>query len=220
MTAFFSQQTALLSRSTQRLVLAVCLAASVTACAPIVISSVAGGAFVVSDRRTSGAQLEDGAIVIKANNAVRAVLGDRGNVNVSSYNRRVLVTGEVNTEQEKAQVIAAISKLDNVQLVVNELLVYIPSALSTRAKDTLATTRVKANLYDAQDIMGSVVRVITERGTVYLMGIVTQREADRATDLTSRTPGVAKVVQVFEVISEAELARIQPPQKSEPAAAK
>ena len=129
MTAFFSQQTALLSRSTQRLVLAVCLAASVTACAPIVISSVAGGAFVVSDRRTSGAQLEDGAIVIKANNAVRAVLGDRGNVNVSSYNRRVLVTGEVNTEQEKAQVIAAISKVDNVQLVVNELLVYIPSAL-------------------------------------------------------------------------------------------
>jgi osmotically-inducible protein OsmY len=79
---------------------------------------------------------------------------------------------------------------------------------------------VKANLYDAQDIMGSVVRVITERGTVYLMGIVTQREADRATDLASRTPGVAKVVQVFEVISEAALARIQPPQKSEPAAAK
>lgn len=198
--------------------LAVCLVASLSACAPVLISSVAGGAIVVSDRRTSGAQLEDAAITVKAANAAKSILGDRGNVSVSSYNRRVLVTGEVNTEEEKKKVISAISKVENVQLVVDELAVYIPSALSTRAKDTLTTTRVKANLIDAKDLTASAFRVITERGTVYLMGIVTQREADRATDLASRTPGVSKVVQVLEVISEAELLGLTPPPKTDKAA--
>ncbi len=198
--------------------LAVCLVASLSACAPVLISGVAGSAIVVSDRRTSGAQLEDAAITVKAANAAKSMLGDRSNVSVSSYNRRVLVTGEVNTEEEKKKVISAISKVENVQLVVDELAVYIPSALSTRAKDTLTTTRVKANLFDAKDLMAGAFRVITERGTVYLMGIVTQREADRATDLASRTPGVSKVVQVLEVISEAELLRLTPPPKTDKAA--
>jgi osmotically-inducible protein OsmY len=201
--------------------LAVCLVASLSACAPLLISSVTGGAIVANDRRTSGAQLEDAAISVKAANAVKSILGDRGNVNVSSYNRRVLVTGEVNTEEQKKKVISAISKVENVQLVVDELAVYIPSALSTRARDTLTTTRVKANLIDAKDLISSAFRVITERGTVYLMGIVTQREADRATDLASRTPGVLRVVQVLEVISEAELLRMNPPTKTDkPAPAK
>jgi osmotically-inducible protein OsmY len=199
--------------------LAVCLAASLSACAPVLIGGVAGGAMVVSDRRTSGAQLEDAAITVKAANAAKSILGDRGNVSVSSYNRRVLVTGEVNTEEEKKKVISAISKVENVQLVVDELAVYIPSALSTQAKDALITTRVKANLFDAKDLIASAFRVITQRGTVYLMGIVTQREADRATDLASRTPGVSKVVQVLEVISEAELLRLAPPLKTDKAAA-
>lgn len=198
--------------------LAVCLVASLSACAPVLISGVAGGAILVADRRTSGAQLEDATITLKASNAAKDVLGDRGNVSVSSYNRRVLVTGEVNTEPEKKQVISAISKVENVQLVVDELAVYIPSALSTRAKDTLTTTRVKANLFNAKDLVPGAFRVITERGTVYLMGIVTQREADRATDLASRTPGVSKVVQVLEVISEADLLRLVPPNNSGQAA--
>ena len=197
--------------------LAVCLVASLSACAPVLIGGVAGSAIVVVDRRTSGAQLEDAAITVKAASAAKSILGDRGNVSVSSYNRRVLVTGEVNTEEEKKKVISAISKVENVQLVVDELAVYIPSALSTRAKDTLTTTRVKANLFDAKDLTASAFRVITERGTVYLMGIVTQREADRATDLASRTPGVSKVVQVLEVISEAELLRLTPPPKTDKA---
>lgn len=201
--------------------LAVCLVASLSACAPLLISGVTGGAIVANDRRTSGAQLEDAAISVKAANAVKSILGDRGNVNVSSYNRRVLVTGEVNTEEQKKKVISAISKVENVQLVVDELAVFIPSALSTRARDTLTTTRVKANLIDAKDLISSAFRVITERGTVYLMGIVTQREADRATDLASRTPGVLRVVQVLEVISEAELLRMNPPTKTDkPAPAK
>ena len=199
--------------------LAVCLAASLSACAPVLIGGVAGGAIVVSDRRTSGAQLEDAAITVKSANAAKSILGDRGNVSVSSYNRRVLVTGEVNTEEEKKKVISAISKVENVQLVVDELAVYIPSALSTQAKDALITTRVKAKLFDAKDLIASAFRVITERGTVYLMGIVTQREADRATDLASRTPGVSKVVQVLEVVSEAELLRLTPPLKTDKAAA-
>ena len=209
--AFSSQQSLTTLRFMQKAFLALCMAASLSACAPVLIGGVAGGAFVVTDRRTPGAQLEDAAITVKANGEVKSVLGDRGNVSVSSYNRRVLVTGEANTEQEKKNVIAAISRVENVQLVVDELAVYIPSALSTRAKDSLTTTRVKANLFDAKDLTASAFRVITERGTVYLMGIVTQREADRATDLASRTPGVTKVVQVLEVISEAELLRLAPP---------
>lgn len=205
------------------LLLATAAALSLSACAPLVVgSAVAGGALVATDRRTSGAQLEDQGIELRGANRVREQLGERGNVNINSYNRQVLLTGEVPTEQDKALVEKVMAGVDNVTSVVNELAVLGTSSFSQRSSDTLLTGQVKASLIDARDLYSNAFKVTTRRGTVYLMGRVTQREADRATEIIRNISGVQRVVRVLEIISEAELARMlpqpAPEQKADPAA--
>lgn len=198
------------SRLTTHACALVLLGSLLAGCAPLMVGGVVTSALVASDRRTSGAQLEDQSIELRAANTLREQFGQRGNVYVTSYNRRVLLTGEVANDADKAQVAKLIGGLENVRGVVNELDVLGVSSLSQRSSDTLVTARVKAALLDARDVMGSVVKVVTTRGTVYLMGRVTPREADRITDIARNTSGVQRVVRVFEIISEEELARIQP----------
>jgi osmotically-inducible protein OsmY len=183
---------------------------SLSACAPLMIGSAVGGAMVATDRRTSGAQLEDQGIELRATNRLRDQLGERGNVSVTSYNRQVLLTGEVPTEADKAAVEKTVAGVDNVRGIVNELAVLGASSLTQRSSDTLITGRVKAAMVDARDLSANAVKVVTTRGTVYLMGRVTQREADRATEITRNTQGVQRVVRVLEIISEEELARMLP----------
>lgn len=194
------------------LLTAVVLTALFSGCAPLVVGGVATTAIVASDRRTSGAQLEDEGIELRSSNRLREALGDdRGHLNVTSYNRQVLVTGEVPTEADKQRVEKLLSGVENVHNVVNELAVLGNSTLTQRASDTLVTGRVKASLVDAKDLSSNAIKVVTERGTVYLMGRVTQREADRVTQIARTVQGSQRVVRLFEVISEAELARLQPP---------
>jgi len=176
----------------------------------LVGGAVVGGSLVATDRRSSGTQLDDQSIELKSSSRVREVLGDRGHVNVTSYNRMVLLSGEVPTEENKVAVEQAIAKVDNVRSVFNELAVQTASSLSNRSNDTLVTSKVKATLVDAGDISANAFKVVTERGNVYLMGRVTEREAERASDLTRSISGVQKVVRVLEVISEAELAELNP----------
>ena len=183
---------------------------SLSACAPLMIGSAVGGAMVATDRRTSGAQLEDQGIELRASNRLREQLGERGNVSVTSYNRQVLLTGEVPTEADKAAVEKTVAGVDNVRSIVNELAVLGASSLTQRSSDTLITGRVKAAMVDARDLSANAVKVVTARGAVYLMGRVTQREADRATEITRNTQGVQRVVRVLEIISEEELARTLP----------
>jgi len=172
--------------------------------------AVVGGSLVATDRRSSGTQIDDQSIELKSGTRVREVLGDRGHVNVTSYNRMVLLSGEVPTEENKAAVEQAVAKVDNVRSVFNELSVQTASSLSNRSNDALVTSKVKATLVDAGDISANAFKVVTERGNVYLMGRVTEREAERASDLTRSISGVQKVVRVLEVISEAELAELNP----------
>jgi osmotically-inducible protein OsmY len=122
----------------------------------------------------------------------------------------VLLTGEVPSAQDKAAVEQIVSRVENVGGVVNDLEVASASTLGQRSSDTLVTGRVKAALIDARDLQFNAFKVVTERGVVYLMGRVTQREADRATVVARSTTDVQKVVRVFEIISEAELAGLQP----------
>lgn len=183
---------------------------SLSACAPLMIGSAVGGAMVATDRRTSGAQLEDQGIELRASNRLRDQLGERGNVSVTSYNRQVLLTGEVPTEADKAAVEKTVGSVDNVRGIVNELAVLGASSLTQRSSDALITGRVKAAMVDARDLSANAVKVVTSRGAVYLMGRVTQREADRATEITRNTQGVQRVVRVLEIISEEELARLLP----------
>lgn len=193
--------------------------AALSGCAPLILGTAVGSAFVATDRRTSGAQLEDQGIELKAAKRIRDALGDRGHVNVTAYNRQVLLTGEVPTEADKEAAYTA-ARVENVSNVMNELVVSLPSSLSTRSNDVLLAGKVKATFVDARDIFSNAFKVEVQRGEVYLMGLVTEREANRAAELTASISGVKKVVKAFQLISEDELANKLPrPAPATPAAA-
>ena len=193
------------------LVLTATAVTSLSGCAPLLVGgAVMGGTLMYSDRRTSGAQIEDQAIELKASNRIREVLSDRAHVNVTSYNRQVLLTGEALTEADKAAAEQAARAVENVRAMVNELGVMGASSLTSRSNDTLLSGKVKASLVDAKDLSANAFKVVTERATVFLMGRVTEREATRAADIARSVGGVQRVVRVFELISEAELANLQP----------
>ena len=201
------------SVATPRLtLLAAVLAASTLlgGCAVVVGGALVGGALSYNDRRTSGAQIEDEAIELKAVSRVNAVLGERGHVNITSYNRSVLITGEVPLEADRAKVEQTVAGVEPVRATTNELRVGFSSSISTRSNDTILTSKVKAAFLDARDLQSNAIKVVTERSTVYLLGRLTEREAVRAADVARAVSGVAKVVRVVEVISEAELANLQP----------
>src|SRR3990167_3833566 len=184
------------------------LSGALTACVPLGVggAAVAGGSLFATDRRTTGAQLEDEGIELRALSRIRSNVGDRVHVNLTSYNRQVLLTGEVPSAQDKQLVEQIVSRIENVKSVVNELAVMGNSGLRERSSEVLVTGNVKARLLDARDLHSNAFKVVTERGTTYLMGRVTQREADRATAVVRGTNGVEKVVRIFEIISEEELA--------------
>ncbi len=207
-----------LQRLTLAAVAATSLATALSACAPLVIGGAAMTAMVAVDRRTSGIQLEDEGIELRAANRIREALGGRVHVNVTSYNRQVLLTGEVPDEAARQTVEQIASRVENVRGVINELAIGAPSSLSQRSNDLLVAGKVKATLIDARDLSAPAFKVVTERGIVYLMGRVTTREAERATALVRMVGGVQRVVRALEIISEDELRRLQPPQAA-PAAA-
>ena len=192
------------------LAIAVCTGAGLSACAPLLFSGAAVGALMVTDRRTSGAQIEDEGIELRSASRIRDSLVDRAHVNIASYNRQVLLTGEVPTAQDKQLVEQIVSRVDNVRAVVNELGVMGNTSLVQRSSDLLITGKVKAAMVDAKDLFANAFKVVTERGTTYLMGRVSQREADRATEIARGTSGVVKVVRIFETVGDEELKRLLP----------
>ncbi len=197
---------------------AVAAAALLGACAPLLVGGVVvGGAMLATDRRTSGAQLEDEVIELKSKGRMGEAFGDRASVSTTSYNRMVLLTGEVPTEADKTTAEQVVARVPNVQSVVNELRVGPLNTFSERSKDVFLTTKVKASLFDAKDVFASSIKVVTHRSTVYLMGRVTEREAGRAAEVARGVSGVAKVVRVFEILSESELATTAPRSVARPA---
>ena len=177
-----------------------------SACAPLMVGgAMLGGTLMVTDRRTSGAQLEDQAIELKSVNRLREALGERGHISVTSYNRMVLITGEVPDDATKASAEQVVAKVENVKSTVNELGVMGSSSLTARSNDAILTSKVKATFVDTKDLHANAIKVVTERSVVYLMGRVTEKEGARAADLARTVSGVQKVVRVFEYITEAEL---------------
>ncbi|AVR94491.1 BON domain-containing protein [Pseudoduganella armeniaca] len=183
---------------------------SLSGCVALVAGGAVAGTMAASDRRTFGAQTEDKSIAVKADVRIRNVVGDAGHVNVNSFNRKALVTGEVRDEAMKAAVEREVKAIEGVQSVVNELEIAGPASYTSRSNDALLTTKVKASLVDAKDISANSFKVVTERGIVYLMGRVTQREANKATEIARGVNGVSKVVRVFEYITEEEWKQYQP----------
>lgn len=189
----------------RRLLLAAAAAITLPAlqgCFPVAVGGAVGAAAIFSDRRTSGAFLEDEAIEWKTRSQLSNRFGNAINVSVTSYNRNVLLTGQVTDEATRAEVGRIASGIENVQGVVNEVEVAGLSSLTSRSNDALITSRVKARFVDDSSFSANHVKVVTEAGTVFLMGIVTRREADAATEVARTTSGVQKVVRVFEYISD------------------
>lgn len=179
--------------------------AALSGCGALLVGSAVVGTFAATDRRTVGTQVEDKNIVLKAVNRLSGRYGDKGHIAVNAYNRKVLLTGEVPSEAAKADAEAQARGIENVRAVVNELQVGLPSSLATRSNDTFITGKVKASLIDAKDIFANSFMVETQRGVVYLMGRVTEREGRRGASIAAGVTGVNKVVKVFDYITEEEL---------------
>lgn len=189
--------------------LAVGTLASMQGCIALLGGAAVAGGLSLNDRRTGGTQIEDQSIELKSGGRLREAIGDKGHINVTSYNRIALLSGEVPTDDDKAAAEKAVQGIEGVTNVVNELEVGPNSTISTRSSDTVITTRVKSALIDAKDIQASAIKVVTERGNVYLMGRVTEREATRAADIARAQPSVLKVVRVFEILTEEQLGNLR-----------
>ena len=185
-------------------------------CFPVVAAGAVTGVLSATDRRSTGMQVEDQNIELKAATRISERTNDRTSVSVVSYNRRVLVYGQVPdaaSKQEFGKLVAAVS---NVREVINELEISGTAGLGTASNDTFITTRVKASLVEAQDLQSNAIKVLTERNVVYLMGLLTEREAARAAQVAAGVSSVTRVVKVFEIISEQELTDINKRQNSAP----
>lgn len=217
-----------MKRMRSRLVCAALAVAAVTGtlsgCVPLVVGgAMATGALSAADRRTTGTQVEDEGIELRAQDRVRqSAIADKVRINVTSFNRKALVTGEVSTDQLKQEVERIVRETSNVQGVYNEVQISpFISSISQRSKDTMITGQVKASLLNAKDLQASAIKVVTEMNVVYLMGIVTEREAKRAAEVARGINDVRKVVRLFEITTEDALATYMPnaPVTRDPAAA-
>jgi osmotically-inducible protein OsmY len=197
-------------RPLAKAVLCAALLASLQGCVAMMAGSAVMGAVATADRRTLGAQTEDKAIAVKAEFQIPKITGENGHVNATSYNRKVLLTGEVKDEAMKAAVEREVRSISNVESVINELEIAGPASYTSRSSDALVTAKVKASLVDKKTVSAVSFKVVTERGNVYLMGIVTQREGNIAADVAKGVSGAQRVVKIFEYISEEDLKALQP----------
>lgn len=181
---------------------------SLQGCVEMAVGSAVVGTLAATDRRTFGAQTEDKTILFKGETRVANLVGSAGHVNVASFNRKVLLTGEVRDEAMKAAVEREVANIEGVQAIVNDLEIGSTSSFTARSNDSLITGKVKASFVDAKDLYANSIKVVTERGVVYLMGRVTQREGQLAADVARGVSGVQKVVKVFEYITEDDLRQL------------
>jgi len=207
-----------------RLALAVMASAALLqGCELALIGAGAGAAYsTIEDRRSSGTQLDDDAIELRAGSRIGTRFPDQVHVNVAAFNRAALMTGEVPDEAVRAEVEKIVQGVPNVRGVTNEVQLAPVTSLGERTSDSLITTQVKARYLRANAFNPVHVKVVTEAGVVYLMGVVTEREADDAVDIARTTSGVRKVVKIFEYCKAADQVcrphPSPPPEKPKPAA--
>ncbi|MDZ4202847.1 MAG: BON domain-containing protein [Gallionella sp.] len=182
------------------LLLMTLLAGSLQGCFPVIAAGVGAGVMMAQDRRTSGAYVEDQSIETKAFDRIGKQYKSTVHVNVTSFNRNVLISGEVPSESVKIEIGKIVTGIENVRNVNNELAVSGPSSLTARSSDSLITSDVKLRFVQDKRFNADHVKVVTESGTVYLLGIVKRAEADAATQIASTTGGVQRVVRLFEYL--------------------
>jgi len=186
------------------------MASVLPACAPLVIGAiVAGTAVVATDRRTTGTQVDDTTIQLRVGNELGTAFNNNNAVHISinSFERKVLLTGEVPTAEAKAQAGEITARSQNVRAVVNELVVAPPSSLGQRTNDTSLGTKVRAQFVNTKEVPFNAIGIVTERGIIYLMGFVTEKEGEIAAYVASRVSGVQQVVKVFDYGTAEEIQR-------------
>ena len=179
---------------------AVLVAPLLQGCFPVLAGGMAAGVLAIDDRRTLATQAEDKTIFAKAESRIVERFGDKVHINVTSFNRRVLLTGEVPDDKTRAEIERVVGGVENVVNIVNELQVAGISSLTARTNDSIITGKVKGNFIDQRDMHANAFNVVTVASVVYLMGLVTRAEGDRAASVAARTSGVKQVVKVFEYV--------------------
>lgn len=192
------------------------LAPTLSGCFPLAVVGVGAGAMMVADRRISETYLADEAIEVRANNRINEYFGSATHVNVTSFNRGVLLSGECLSHEDKARIEQIVTGVPNVRVVYNQLLIAQASSMGGRSNDAFVTSKVKGRFLDSKQFSANHVKVVTEWGTVFLLGLVTQQEADAAVEITRTTGGVLKVVRLFEIITPEEAARLDVRSNSNP----
>jgi osmotically-inducible protein OsmY len=191
-----------------RAALALATLSAAQGCIPVIVGGTGMAVAMVSDRRSSGTYVEDEGIEWKANKWISDRLGDKVHLNATSFNRKLLLTGEAFNEASRDEAGRVAASVENVREVVNELRVAPTSTFSARSNDSYISSKVKARFVDQKDFRIQHVKVVTEASTVYLLGLVSQREGDAATEIARTTSGVQKVVRVFEYVSDEEARRL------------
>jgi osmotically-inducible protein OsmY len=183
-----------------RWLILLCLIPYLFGCAAVVVGGGAAAATAAVDRRTTGSLVEDQTIEIKAIKAIRAntELNEQAHMNVVSYNSVVLLTGETPTDAMRQKALELVKAVDKVTHVYNEITIAAPSSITSRGSDSIITTKVKTKMFADKEITGLEIKVVTEKGIVYLMGIVSKKEAEVATNIARQTGGVQKVVKLFQ----------------------
>jgi len=191
------------SRSSAASAFAIVLIAAVASvlqgCAPVIVAGAAGATMMAADRRSTGAQVDDGAVEFNVESEAGTRWGNAIHLNVTSYNGYVLLTGEVPSAEVKSEIVRmARGSSERVRNVYDELMVGPVTDLGARSNDSYITSKVKARMLDSDVVKTIYVKVVTERSVVYLMGIVSRQEGDAAAQVAATTEGVARVVKLFE----------------------
>lgn len=183
-----------------QLLILLCLMPYISGCALVAVGGAATAATVAVDRRTPGTQLEDQTIEVKAGQALKSnpELNEQAHWNVISYNTVVLLTGETPTDAMRQKALELVKSVDKVTHVYNEITIAAPSSMVARTSDSYITTKVKTQMFANKELTGIEIKVVTEKGVVYLMGIVSRAESEVATDIARQTGGVQKVVKLFQ----------------------
>lgn len=201
---------------------ALALLPALQGCFPAVATGVGAGALLIADRRASETYLADEAIEIRSLNRINEKHGEKSHINVTSYNTKVLLTGEAPDAAAKAEIEKLVGGVPNVKAVTNEIQVAGASSFGARSNDSYVTAKVKGRFIEANKFSPNHVKVVTEANVVYLLGLVTRAEGDAATEIARTTAGVQKVVRVFDYIGEADARRLdnRPPEDAKAPAGK
>lgn len=183
--------------------------ALLSACGVLAVGAVTGSATVLADRRTPAVQAIDIGIELEAGNQLLKRYGESAHITVTSFNQKVLLTGEAKDADIKGAAGAYVKELKNVRSVFNELVIGPNSTYTARASDAYLASKIKTQMIFTNDLPSNSMNIVVEAGNVYLMGILTQGEAERAKKVASNTNGVKEVFAYFDIISEAEKVRLE-----------